>query len=98
MLLRSQCKNLKPYDNRFWDFSNDGEVKFCNENSGLPKFAPLVARTSLGPIPNIVAYLSLLLWSHALRSDQLLSEVKVLQCKRNTIAYVIVISSSSDNP
>ena len=38
-----------------------------DQNGGLPKFALLVARTSLGPL---VAYLSLVLWSHALRSDQ----------------------------
>ena len=25
MLLRSPCKNLKPYDNPFWDFSNSGK-------------------------------------------------------------------------
>ena len=56
MLLRSPCKNLKPYDNPFCDFSNGGAKKKNNnkrkilitKNIGLPKFAPLVARTSLG--------------------------------------------------
>ena len=34
------------------------EEKIDTKNSGLPKFAPLVARSSLGPITKIVAYLS----------------------------------------
>ena len=27
VLLRSPCKNLEPYGNPFWDFSNGGEKK-----------------------------------------------------------------------
>ena len=53
LLVRSLCKNLKPYDNPFWDFSNGGK-----SGNGWKK------------IPKIVVYLSLLRWSHALRSDQ----------------------------
>jgi hypothetical protein len=52
------CRNLKPYDNPFWDFNNGGAKKRekrkemrnnLPKNSGLPKFAPLVACISLGP-------------------------------------------------
>ena len=34
MLLRSPCKDLKPYDNPFWDFSNGGKIK---KKINLPK-------------------------------------------------------------
>jgi hypothetical protein len=47
-----ECKNLKPYENPFWDLTTLGPTrKEYREmrNSSLPKFAPLVARTSLGP-------------------------------------------------
>jgi hypothetical protein len=38
LLLRIPCKNLKPCDNPFWDFSNGGESKKINtKNSGLHK-------------------------------------------------------------
>ena len=58
MLLWSPCKNLKPYDNPFWDFNKVG----ANNNNNNKK------RNNL---PKIVAYLSLLRWLHALLSDQL---------------------------
>ena len=32
MLLRSPCKNLKPYDYTFWDFSNGGKKKEREED------------------------------------------------------------------
>ena len=43
---------LEPYDNPFWDFSKGikKSKKINTKNSGPAKFAPLVARTSLGPI------------------------------------------------
>ena len=40
------------------------------KNSGLPKFAPLVARTLLGSITKNSGVPKLLYWSHALCSDQ----------------------------
>jgi hypothetical protein len=52
MLLRSPCKNLKPYDNPFWGF----EQRWREEKKI--------------DLPKIVAYLSLLCWSHGLRSDE----------------------------
>ena len=32
MLLRSPCKNLEPYDNPFWGFSNGGNKKKKKKN------------------------------------------------------------------
>ena len=45
---------MKPYDNPLWDFSDGGRKD----------------KKKKVKIPKIVAYLSLLRWSHALRSDQ----------------------------
>ena len=56
----SPYKNLKPYDKPFWDFTNGGEN---NKKKRIN-------------LPKLVAYLSLLRWSHALRSDQKLLTMK----------------------
>ena len=60
LLLRSSCKNLEPYDNPFWGFSNGGnnkkrkkkrkEKKKNMENSGL-RLSDTVCTAPLGPIP-----------------------------------------------
>ena len=47
---------MEPYNNPFWGFSNGGESKSEKKRKIL--------------ISKIVAYLILLRWSHALRSDQ----------------------------
>jgi hypothetical protein len=62
MLLRSPYKDLKPYDDHFWDFNNRGakrkEKRNRNNLPKIPKFAPLFVRTSLGPILFFVAVTS----------------------------------------
>jgi hypothetical protein len=46
ILVRSPCKNLKPYDIPFWDFNNGGNKK----KRKISKVCSAGARTSLGPI------------------------------------------------
>ena len=54
LVVRSPYKFPEPYDNPFCDFSNGGannnknnkRKRLITKNSGLPKFAPLVARTN----------------------------------------------------
>ena len=45
---------MEPYDNSYWGFEQrwqeEKKKKINTQNSCLPKFAPLVARTSLEPI------------------------------------------------
>ena len=77
MLLRSPCTNLKPYDNPFWDFSNSGEK---SKNKSKKR---LITKNRGLP--------KLLLWSHALRSDQ------NLQHQPSTLhKSVILFKSDSD--
>jgi hypothetical protein len=55
LLLRSPCKNLEPYDNPFWGFSNGGNKKKNKkkkknmQNSGL-RLSDTVCTATLGPI------------------------------------------------
>ena len=55
LVVRGPYKISEPYDNPFCEFSNGGakkkkkKKKINTKNSGLPKFAPLVACTPLGP-------------------------------------------------
>jgi hypothetical protein len=73
IVLRSPCKKFKPYDNPFWDFNNGGNKKKSGIISKI--VATYVYASSQGQRTHsartkIVAFLSLLRWSHALRSYQ----------------------------
>jgi hypothetical protein len=54
MLLRSPCKNLKPYDNPFWDFSNGVRVR--KRLTKIERFQPkkISGETIFVGFPNFV--------------------------------------------
>ena len=66
MLLRSLCKNLKTYNNPFWDFINGGTISAQAMTLGCAGYETWLRRLyKRNNLPKIVAYLSLLSWLHA---------------------------------